>query len=419
MEITFPKMFHLRQTFDGPQLPDVAAEVTQQLSTLGLENIVSKDQTVAICAGSRGIANVALITKTVVDFVKQLGGIPFIVPAMGSHGGATPAGQLEILSTYGITEDYCGCEIRASMETVVVCQSDEGVDIHFDRHAYEADHVIVCNRVKLHTDFVGERQSGLMKMMLIGLGKHTGASLYHRAFRDYSFDQIARSVSDRVIQECRVLAGLAIVENGFEQTAKIQAIAPSEIDTRELELLELSKKWMARLPFDTIDLLIIDEIGKNISGTGMDTNVVGRKSDENRAIDGERPRIQKIAVRSLTEATHGNATGIGLADFTTQRVLDQMDYAMTRVNCVTSGRTAVGMIPIHFPTDREMISAALHTCGLTPPHEARVVHIRNTLDMAEMKCSEAFLPEAASRNDLDVGSQQDLEFDNAGNLGSI
>ena len=420
MDSSFPKMFRLRQTFHGPRVGDIAAEVESQLATLDLGAKIKAHETVAVCAGSRGISNVKEITKAVVDHLKQLGAKPYIVPAMGSHGGATVDGQLEVLKTYGITESYCGCEIRATMDTVVVCQSDEGVDIHFDRNAYEADHVVVCNRVKLHTDFTGEIQSGLMKMMLIGLGKHVGASLYHRAFREYSFDQIARSVSNTVITECNVVGCLAIVENGYEQTAMIQAVRPDEIGPKEHELLQMSKQWMARLPFDKIDVLIIDEIGKNISGTGMDTNVVGRKHDENRAIEDEFPQIQKIVVRSLTEETHGNATGIGLADFTTQQVLDQLDYSMTRVNCVTSGRTAVAAIPIHFPTDQEALGAALKTCGLTPPPDARVLHIKNTLELVEVECSQAFLADAEARSDLKVMTElRAMLFDASGQLAAI
>ncbi len=420
MGSSFPQVFRMRQTFAGPCIDDVAAEVASQLSSLRLEAMISSGQTVAISVGSRGIANICEITNAIVAFVRQLGAIPFIVPAMGSHGGATSEGQIDVLSTFGITEQSCGCEIRASMNTVIVCQSAEGIDIHFDSNAYSADHVIVCNRVKLHTDFAGEIQSGLMKMMLIGLGKHVGASLYHRAFREYSFDQIARSVSRTVAERCGVVAGLAIVENGYEQTAIIEAIHPHEIATREPELLQMSKEWMAKLPFDEIDLLIVDEIGKDISGTGMDTNVVGRKNDENRAVQGESPRIQKIAVRSLSADTHGNATGIGLADFTTQQVLDQIDYPKTRVNCVTSGRTAVGMIPIHFPTDQEMIAAALHTCGLTPPPDARVVQIKNTLDLVDVRCSEAFLAEARSQPGLTLLTEPaPMSFDKNGRLAPV
>ena len=289
--------------------------------------------------------------------------------------------------------------------------------MHFDRHASEADHVLVCGRVKLHTDFSGDIQSGLMKMMLIGLGKQEGASTYHRAFQDYSFDQIVRSVSDTVIKNCHIVAGLAIVENGFEQTSLIEAVRPDEIATREPELLRLSSQWMARLPFDEVDVLIIDEIGKNISGTGMDTNVVGRKTNENAAAPDEQPQVKRIVVRSLTEATHGNASGIGVADFITQKVVDQMDYDATRVNCVTSGRMAGGYIPMCFATDRQAIEAAFQTIGLIEPRRVRVMRIRNTLQLQTLECSEAYSDEVSQRSDLSVdGDLYDMPFDSDGRL---
>ena len=235
---------------------------------MGLAQRIAPGDRVAITAGSRGIANIKAIVKAIVDYVKQLGGEPFIVPAMGSHGGATAEGQLDVLRTYGITEDDCGCAILSSMDTVVVCQSEEGFDVHFDRHAFEADHVIVCGRIKLHTSFQGEIQSGLMKMLLIGLGKHRGACIYHRAFRDFSFDQIVRSVSSTVIRECRIVAGVAIVENGHEQTALIEAVRPEDFSKREPELLELASQWIARLPFDTVDVLVVDQIGEKYQRYG-------------------------------------------------------------------------------------------------------------------------------------------------------
>ena len=413
----YPLMVPVRQQFAGPTETDIPVAVTRELTELNLQSAVRSGDRVAITAGSRGIHQIDVILRAVVEFVRSIGGQPFIVPAMGSHGGATAEGQLDVLRSFGITESAMGCPILADMETALVCKSPEGVDIHFDRHAYEADHVVICNRVKLHTDFTGQIQSGLMKMMLIGLGKHVGASIYHRAFRDYTFDQIAKSVSQKVIEQCNVIAGLAIVENGYEQTAIIRGVRPTEIVATESELLEKSQQWMAKLPFDDIDVLIIDEIGKNISGTGMDTNVVGRKQNENAAVEGETPRIKKIVVRDLTEKTHGNATGIGCADYTTQKVLDKMDYAAMRVNCVTSGRTAVGMIPLYFPTEKEAIDAAFATCGLASPERTRVVWIRNTLALDQLLCSKEMVDELRDQPNVRIGdSMGRLNFSEAGEL---
>jgi hypothetical protein len=336
---------------------------------------------------------------------------------MGSHGGATAAGQVEVLASLGITEQACGCPIRASMETVVVCQAAEGFPVYFDRVASEADHVLVCNRVKPHTGFTGDLQSGLMKMMLIGLGKRDGADMYHRACQDYAFGQIVRSVAAEVLQRCRIVAGLGIVENADEQTALIRAMPSAEIEQQEKELLKQASAWMARLPFDDGDLLMIDEIGKNISGTGMDTNIVGRKYNDHKATGDERPRLRYIFVRGLTEASHGNASGLGLAEFTLQRVVDQLDLAKTATNCVTANHPTGGMIPLYYATDQEVLRAALGSIGLRPPQAARVMWITNTLHLREVECSMDYWREAEMRDDLQiVGQPRPLPLDAAGNL---
>jgi hypothetical protein len=413
----FPSIFRVRQTFEAPRVDDIAGAVRGQMEKLRLEERIKPGQSVAIAVGSRGIANIHVVSKALVDVVKRLRAEPFIVPAMGSHGGGTAEGQLQVLESYGVTEAFCGCPIRASMETVVVCKTAEGFDVHFDRQAFGADHVIVCNRVKPHTDFVGEIESGLMKMMLIGLGKHEGAKIYHRAIQDYSFSQIVRSVAGRVLESCRIAAGLAIVENGYDETAVIAAVAPREFESGEKELLVLAKKLMPRLPFDHVDLLVLDEIGKNISGTGMDTNVIGRKFQVHRAAQNELPKVKRIVVRALTEATHGNASGIGLAEFCTRRAIEQTNIEATRINCLTAGHISAAMMPLDFPTDRAAIEAALPTLGMVEPDAAKLVWIRNTLDLREVECSTAYLDQARGRSDLEILSDpRPLPFDASGNL---
>jgi len=412
-----PAFFRLKQKFEAPRVADIPGEVQRQLASLDLGRTIKPGDSVAITAGSRGIANIATITKAIVDHVKSLSANPFVVPAMGSHGGGTPEGQLEVLDSYGITEEFLGCPIRSSMETVIVCQTAEGFDVHFDKHAFEADHVLVSNRIKPHTNFVGDIESGLMKMMLIGLGKHEGAKVYHRAIQDYNFGQIVRSVAGRVLESCRIAAGLAIVENPFDETGYIEAIAPGNFETREKELLAMAKRLLPRLPFEAIDLLVIDEIGKNISGTGMDTNVVGRKFNEHRPSRNETPKIKRIMVRGLTEETHGNATGIGLVEFTTSRAIAQTDIQKTRVNCITAGHVTAAMLPVDFPTDRETIEVALSTLGMVAAEQTRIVWIRNTLDLVEIECSAALLAECTGRNELEVLTEpRPLPFDAEGNL---
>ncbi len=415
----YPLMFRVRQTFERPRVDDIPAEVDTQLSTLNLSETIQPGQSVAITAGSRGIANIHLIIKAAVDHIKKIGAEPFIVPAMGSHGGGTAEGQQKILEGYGITESFCGCPIRASMETEIVCQAEEGFPVHFDKHAFTADHVIVCGRVKPHTGFTGDIESGLMKMMLIGLGKHAGALVYHRAIKDNSFGQIVRSVAREVLSKCSIVAGLAIIENGYDETAKIAAVAPSEFEEREKELLILAKQWMPRLPFKTADLLLIDEIGKNISGTGMDTNIVGRKFLDHIAGKDEFPKVRYIAIRGLTNATNGNATGIGLAEFALTRAIDSIDQQVTLTNCLTGGHATAAMTPVHFVSDQELIIRVLTQIGLTEPQDAKVMWIPNTLELAEVECSEAYLPELRERDDLELLAEpRPFEFDAAGNLSS-
>ena len=413
----FPKTFRVRQTFDSPRIDDVPAEIQAQLASLQLDRKVSPGQTVAISAGSRGITDVPIIMRSIVEHLTGLGLKPFIVPAMGSHGGATAEGQRGLLEALGITGEFVGCPIRASMETVVVCQTPEGIPVHFDRHAFEADHVIVCGRIKPHTLFTGDIQSGLMKMMLIGLGKCEGTRIYHRAIQEYSFAQIIRSVAGEVLSKCHVLAGLAIVENGYDQTARIEAVGPEQFETREKELLKLAQQWLPGLPFSHVDVLLIDKMGKNISGVGFDTNVVGRKYDDHKAVEGELPKVKRIAVRGLTEESHGNAVGVGIAEFCKSQLLRDADFPTIRLNALISGHVAAGMVPLDYETDREMLEAALGTIGMADPPDARLLWIHNTLHLREVECSEAYLEEARTRDDLTIlGEPRELPFDAAGNL---
>jgi hypothetical protein len=398
----YPNIFRVRQHFDAPRVDDVAGEVAKQLSQLQLSEKIQPGQSVAISAGSRGIANIHIIIKAVADHLNSIGAAPFVVPAMGSHGGGTAEGQQGILEQYGITEQFCGCPIKASMETVIVCDAAEGFPVHFDKHAHEADHVMVVGRVKPHTNFSGDIESGLMKMMLIGLGKHAGAKIYHRAIKDYTFGQIVRSVAREVLAKCGIVAGLGIVENSYDETARIEAVAPADFEEREKQLLVLAKKWMPQLPFESADILVLDEIGKDISGSGMDTNVVGRKYHDHKAAEDETPKIKNIIVRGLTSATHGNASGIGLAEFCRSSLVEQMDARITRINCITGGHSTGAMVPLDYETDREILDVALVSIGLTEPPNAGFMWARNTLDIAEIECSEVYLEEARGRDDLEI-----------------
>lgn len=415
--LSYPQMFRLRQIRERPRVNDIAAEVASQLQSLELGNTVHPGQSVAISVGSRGLANIELIIKAAVAYLRTLGLEPFVVPAMGSHGGGTAEGQRLVIESYGVTEAFVGCPIRASMDTVIVDETPEGIPVHFDRHASMADHVVVCGRVKPHTGFIGDIESGLMKMMLIGLGKHHGAKIYHRAIQDYSFDQIVRSVGALVLEKCHILAGLAIVENAYHETARIAAVAPDEFIEREKMLLVEARQWMPRLPFDRVDILIIDEIGKNISGSGMDTNVIGRKYSNPADAPKGYPRVKRIIVRGLTEETHGNAAGIGLAEFCTTRAIEQTDVEATRINCITGGHPAAAMLPLNHDSDRGLLDVTLPTIGLTEPENARITWIRDTQHVAEVACSAAYRDEAQQRDDVEILSDLvDFRFGADGNF---
>ncbi|REJ72452.1 MAG: DUF2088 domain-containing protein [Planctomycetota bacterium] len=416
----FPKMIRIKQRFNAQRVDDVPGEVRRQLEGLNLAGKVRAEQSVAITVGSRGIANIAQITKAIVNHFFQLGARPFIVPAMGSHGGGTAEGQRAIVEGYGVTEEFLGVEIRSSMETVVVDTTPQGIPVHFDRNAWEADHVVVAGRVKPHTGFVGEIESGLHKMMLIGLGKHNGAKIYHRAIQDYSFPEIVRAVGDSVLKKCGVVCGVAIVENAYDETALIEAVPPQSFFEREVELLKTARAWMPRLPFRECDLLIIDEIGKNISGTGLDTNVVGRKYNDHAATDRDDTRCRRIFVRSLTPATHGNATGIGMAEFINRATADAIDHRTTQINAITGGHPTAAMTPIVCDTDRDAVAMALQTVGLVEPPDARVMQITNTLHVAELLVSEAYAPQLREWEDLEtVTDAEPMAFDASGSLAPV
>ncbi len=414
---SLPNFFRVRQTFDRPVVTDLQAAVSNGLRASRLAERVKPGQTVAITAGSRGIANIATITRHCVDYVKSLSAVPFIVPAMGSHGGATAEGQLGVLERYGITPQSMGCEIRSSMEVIEVCQASEGFTVYFDRHASTADHVLVVNRIKSHTRFCGPVESGLMKMMLIGLGKQHGAEVYHRVIMNYSFDQIVRSVARLTIDRCRIAGGLAILENGYEETADIVGMSPAEIETVEPTLLKRVQSWSPKLPAEKLEVLIVDRIGKEISGSGMDTNVIGRKFNDHTAIGDERPDIHTIYVRGLTQQTHGNATGVGMAEFCHSRVVEAMDIRATRMNCITAGHVTAAMIPIHYPSDRESLQTAFGLAGMYNADNVPAMWIPDTLHLEELECSQGLWEQVTRLPHIEVLREPaPLQFDADGNL---
>ena len=416
---SLPRLFRVRQRFPSHRLDDVAEAVNNALASSDLESVLRPGQSVAIAVGSRGIANLAAIVKRVAEKVAELGGTPFIVPAMGSHGGATADGQKKLLASLGISGDTIGCEIRASMETVSIGTTGDGIEVHFDKIASGADHIILVNRIKPHTRLMGELESGLVKMLMIGLGKHRGAALYHQIFARYEYrlDVIAPEIVDMILDAMPITLGLAVIEDAYDETSLIQTVSAKRFLSDEPELLRCARSRMPRLPFDEVDLLIVDRIGKEISGTGMDTNVIGRKFNDKIAAPDELPKVKQIYVRGLTERTAGNACGIGIAEYCRSRVVDQMDIDVTRINCLTSGHPTAGAVPIHMETDRDVLSAATTQAGRLSPKQLRWLWITDTLHVSQVACSEAYWDLARGDERLEIlGDPQEPRFDGDGNL---
>ena len=399
--MTLPRMYRIRQKVDPPVVADVAAAVRAEIGKLPLAGRFAPGARVAVTGGSRGVANIAIILRTTCDCLKALGTRPFIVPAMGSHGGATAEGQLKVLARYGITPESMEVPILSSMETVEIGRMPWGFPVHVDKHAYEADHIVLVNRIKPHTNFRAHVESGLMKMLVIGLGKHQGAILAHRASVDVGLPRVIPEVARFSLSKLPILFGVGTLENVRHQTAKVEATLPEALEVTETRLLQEAWALFARIPFEFLHLLIVDEMGKEISGTGMDPNVLGRiyfaPNEEPKT-----PRYIRILVRDLTEKTAGNAVGMGLADFATRRLANKVNFQYTYTNALTGLSPMRSKLPIIFETDKDAIEGALKTIGLTEPPDAKVARIKNTLDLEYLYASDALLAEIKERNDLEV-----------------
>lgn len=412
---TFPRMIRVRQRFPGPAVADVPGAVAEALAPLDLPGRIRPGASVAVTAGSRGIANIAAITRAVVDALKAAGGRPFLFPSMGSHGGASAEGQVEVLRKYGITEEAMGVAIRSTMETERMGEA-LGIPVLLDRFAAGADHVVAINRVKAHTDFAGEVESGLLKMLAVGAGNHQGATLCHRANFAHGYERVCVEVGQALLRTGKILFGLGIVENGYHQTARLQALPPEALLAGEKALLREAKAWAARLPFAEADVLVVETMGKPLSGTGMDSKVIGR-AHYIRPAPPPMPRITRVVALDLSADSYGNGHGVGLADFVAARLARKIDPQVTAINSITSTLPELARIPLAFDTDREAIGAALETSGLADPSKARVIRIRSTLDLAEVEVSEAYALALEARPDLEpLGPPHPMPFDAAGNL---
>ena len=391
-DLPFHAMAPVKQRFTRKLLENVEGSVRDQMS--GRRYSVEPGDRIAVAVGSRGIGNLALIVKTVVDSLKEAGAKPFILPAMGSHGGASADGQVKVLSEYGVTPQATGVPVEATMEVVEVSKLDDGTPVLVNKLAMEADGIILVNRIKPHTSFRGRFESGLMKMMTIGLGSHRGATIAHSR----GTDGLARLIpewGDVILRKAPILMGVAIIENAYEETARVEVLGSEEIPRREPKLLEEARSSMPRLLIGDIDLLIVDEIGKDISGTGMDTNVIGRMMLPG-VKEPDHPGASRIVALDLSERTNGNANGMGLADVVTRRLFDKIDFKSTYANVLTSTFLNRANVPVVMETDRDAIAAALTVLGLADRSRARVVRIKNTLSVGEIQISEPLLRECSN-----------------------
>lgn len=414
-EVELPKMMPIRQTFDDKHISteEIPEIVRQQLARPEIAGAFKPGMEIAITVGSRGVANVALITKAIADTLKTYGVTPFVVPAMGSHGGATAEGQRGVIEAYGVTEDYIGCEIRSSMETVEIGQTPTGLPVRIDKNAFQADGIIVCGRVKPHTGFRGPYESGIMKMMAIGLGKQFGAEIIHADGFGH-FKEYIPMYGNVILEKAPVICGLALLENAYDQTREIVSLTPQEIIDQEPELLMRAKSYMPRILFDDCDVLVVDKMGKNISGDGMDPNISGRFPTPY-AQGGI--NAQRVAVLALTDETHGNACGIGLADVTTKRLFEQMDLEQTYPNAITNTVVGEMKIPMMMETDKMAIQVALKSCNEINRKSPRIVHIHTTLEMEQIEISEGMAKEAEEHPQITIlGEARPFAFDENDNL---
>jgi hypothetical protein len=415
-----PRLLLVDQAIPDRAIRDIPGAVARELSQSDFAARVRPGGSVAIGVGSRGIANLAVIVRAVVDYWKSHGIKPFLFPAMGSHGAATAEGQAQVLAHYGVTAEAMGCPVRSSLDVVPLGATPDGIETIMDRLAFESDGVMMVSRVKWHTDFEGRIESGLFKMMAIGLGKLAGAKRYHTHTYKLGIEAVVRSVGRQVLKSGKILGGLAIVEDGNHNTGRLAAVPVERMEREEEELLALAKSWTSRIPVAGLDVLIVDEMGKNISGAGMDTKIV------NRNVLGAynpwpfAPKIERVFVRNLTEETAGNAVGIGMADVVTDRLVERIDWEPSLANALTANGPAAIRTPIHFPTDRQCLETIAQTVGRFDMKDVTIGWIRNTLELGRLALSENLRPEIEANPALTiVNGPMELPYGAGGNLENI
>ncbi|PLS09706.1 lactate racemase domain-containing protein [Neobacillus cucumis] len=412
-DIPVPKMAKVKVNFENNKIDDLGTELKKKLSQEKIQQKVKPGMEIAIAVGSRGLDRIVELTAVTVQFLKDLGAKPFIVPSMGSHGGATAEGQREVLAHLGVTEESAGCEIRSSMEVVKVGELPNGLPVYVDKFASEADGIVVINRVKPHTAFRGPVESGIMKMISIGLGKQKGAEACHQMGFKYMAENVP-AMAKIIMERTPVLFGVATIENAFDKVAVLEVLTPEEIVEKEPALQKQAKELLPKLFFDQLDVLLIDEIGKNISGDGMDPNITGRYPTPY-ASGG--PDVNKMVVLDVTVQSEGNANGVGTADFTTQRLVDKMDKEGTYANGLTSTVCAPTKIATTLPNDKMAIQAAVKTCNILDFTKVKLVRIKNTLELSQIEVSEPLLPYISQHPNMEqISEPYEFPFDREGNL---
>lgn len=415
-----PSMVRVQQKFEIIAVDDIEAEVAARIDDLALSNKVSPGQTVAIGCTSRGLPNYPQIVRTVVRKLKELGLEPFLVPAMGSHGSASGPGQKRVLENYGLREEAVGAPIKSSLDVDYIAETPEGVPVCIDRNANEADYIVLINRINQHTEFVADIESGLMKMMAIGLGKEEGANLYHKAFMSYGYYQMITGIAGQVMKSGKVLFGVGSVVNGYGKIAHVIVPDADTIEEQEKAALIMVKRLAPKLPFEDVDVLIIDEMGKDIAGSGFHSKVVGRILMPLVTEEPATPRVKRIIACDLTERTEGNADGIGVADFTTQRLVDKLDRKALYANALAGSEPEHARIPMALANDKEAIEVAIDSVGLIADEDLKVVRIKNTNEMEYVEVSTAYLDAIAKNPNLEIVEQKkEVTFDEDGNLPSF
>jgi hypothetical protein len=408
-----PRMVRVRQIFQHPRVNDVPARVRELMEREDISASIRPGMDIAVTCGSRGIANIKYIIREICTCVLERGGKPFILPAMGSHGGATAEGQKEIIESYGVTEEFCGAPIRSCMDVKRIGSTKDGRDVFIDSNAAKSDGIIVVGRIKPHTDFRGPYESGIMKMMVIGLGKQRGAETFHRDGPAHMAENL-QLFGKAILRYAPILFGIAILENAYDETAKIEALTKEEIIEKEPPMLVEARELMAKSYIQDVDLLIVDRIGKDISGDGMDPNITGRFC--NPYVSGGM-NAKKIAILDLTDESHGQMVGLGYGDVTTRRCLNRCDFEATFPNALTSTTFTPFRVPMVLETDRDAIGACLKYCGNNDKQNPRVMRIRDTMHMGEIWVSEALLNEVRKNPNMEIiGEPEEIPFDTDGNL---